>query len=89
MNQPQQARTYTGHGANTATTYALVAATAALAALVGVAGALWLRHRQWGAATPPSSQDSGSPRGRQGDDNGNDDADGDEHAEREEGCASV
>lgn len=87
MNQPQQARPYSGAGVNTATTYALVAATAALAALVGVAGALWLRQRQWAGATPPSSQSSGSPRGQYEQDNGDGRAVAGEHdADQEEGC---
>lgn len=58
MDQPT--RHYSGPGTATAATYALVAATAALAALVGVVSALWLRQRQWDAATPPSSESSGS-----------------------------
>ena len=80
MNQPQQARPYSGGAVHTATTYALVAATAALAALVGVAGALWLRQRQWATDTSSSSSpDSGS----QGD---HVDDDGDVHAEDADGA---
>jgi hypothetical protein len=79
MNQQQQPRPYNGAAVYTATTYALVAATAALAALVGVAGALWLRQRQWATDASSSSGDSGSQRGEQPDDDGDvhgEDADG-------------
>lgn len=80
MIQPQQPRPYSGAAVYTTTTYALVAATAALAALVGVAGALWLRQRQWASDTSSSSSaGSGSPRGVQAGDNDDvrgEDADG-------------
>ena len=50
------------------------------AALAGVAGALWLRQRQWASDTSSSSSvESGSPRVVQADDNGDvrgEDADG-------------
>jgi hypothetical protein len=80
MTQPQQARPYSGGAVYTATTYAMVAATAALAALVGVAGALWLRQRQWATDTLSSSSANSGSQGEHADD------DGDVHAEDADGA---